>query len=144
MYLKGKVENTISNLPKVPRATFLESNALFCFISICKLGSFKNPLVTITSLSELYYRTRRFILLVQTKKVNPLTKFTSSSSSSTKFKDIVPWNISQMIMNTVLISMRLVISYAIKRGIPLWIWWKVNGNWDNNMIRIFPMEGKPL
>ena len=34
-------------------------------------------------------------------------------------------------------SAQEVISYEIKRGIPLWIWWKVNGNWENNMIRIF-------
>ena len=51
-------------------------------------------------------------------------------------KDILPWNISQMITKTVPISTRIVISYAMKRAIPLWIWWKVNGNWDNNMIRI--------
>ena len=40
-----------------------------CFSSICKFGGFKNPFATITSLSELYFRFRRFILLVQTKKV---------------------------------------------------------------------------
>ena len=40
-----------------------------CFISICKFGSFKSPFATITSLSELYFRFRRFILLIQTKKV---------------------------------------------------------------------------
>ena len=62
------VENTTSNLPKVPRAKFLGSNGLFCFSSICKFGSFKNPFSTITSLSELYFRFRRFILSVQTKK----------------------------------------------------------------------------
>ena len=125
------VENTISNLPKVLRAKFLGSNGLFCFVSICKFGSFKNPLVMITSLPELYFTIRRFILLVQTKKVismnygsstsswkpwwwvrldlifsmrdiyvnsnlNPLTKSTSSSRN-TEFKDILPWNISQMI-----------------------------------------------
>ena len=67
--------------------------------------------------------------------LNPLTKFTSSSRS-TKFKDILPWNISQMIMKTIPISTRIVISYAMKWGILLWISWKVNGNWDNNMIRI--------
>ena len=33
---------TFSNLPKVPRATFLGSNGLFCFSSLCKFGSFKN------------------------------------------------------------------------------------------------------
>ena len=63
------------------------------------------------------------------------TKFTSSRRS-TEFKDILPGYISQMITKTVPISTRIVISYAMKRGIPLWIWWKVNGNWDNNMIRI--------
>ena len=39
------------------------------FISICKFGSFRKPFATINSLSELYFRFRRFILLVQTKKV---------------------------------------------------------------------------
>ena len=67
--------------------------------------------------------------------LNPLTKFTSSNRS-TEFKDILPWNISQMITKTVPISTRVVISNAMKRSIQLWIWWKVNGNWDNNMIRI--------
>ena len=49
--------------------------------------------------------------------LNPLTKFTSSSRS-TEFKDILPWNISQMIMKTIPISTRIVISYAMKRDIP--------------------------
>ena len=62
------VENTIGNSPKVTRATFLRSNELFCFISICKFGSFKDPFATINSLSEIYFQSR-FILLVQTKKV---------------------------------------------------------------------------
>ena len=44
----------------------------------------------------------------------PLTTFTSISRSA-KFKDILPWNISQMIIKTVPISTRIVISYAIKR-----------------------------
>ena len=74
--------------------------------------------------------------------LNLLTKFTSSSRS-TKFKDILPWNISQMITKTIPISTRIVISYAMKRGIPLWIWCKVNGNWDNDMIRIF-QDGKTI
>ena len=123
----------------------------------------------------LNFRFRRFILLVETKKVisknygsstsswkpwrwvrvdvilsmrdiyinsnlNPLTKFTNSSRS-TDFKDILPWNISQMITKTVPISTRIVISNAMKRDIPLWIWWKVNGNWDNKMIRISQWRG---
>ena len=57
----------IADLPKAPRAKFLGSDGLFCFSSICNFGSFKNPFATITSLSELYFRFRRFILLVQTK-----------------------------------------------------------------------------
>ena len=62
--------------------------------------------------------------------LNPLTKLTSSRN--TEFKDILPCKISQMIKKTVLISTRIVISYAMKWCIPLWIWWKVNGNWDND------------
>ena len=65
----------------------------------------------------------------------PTHKFTSSSSRSTKFKDILPWNISEMITKTISISTRIVISYAMKWGIPFQVYWKVNLNWDN-MIRI--------
>ena len=36
------VKNTISNSPEIPRAKFMGSNRLFCFIIICKFGSFKN------------------------------------------------------------------------------------------------------
>ena len=67
--------------------------------------------------------------------LNTFTEFTSSSKSI-KFKDILPWNISQMITKTVPISTRIVISYAMKRGILFWVWQKVNRNWDNSMIRI--------
>ena len=66
--------------------------------------------------------------------LNLFTKFTSSSRS-TAFKDILPWIISQMITKTST-SMRIVINYAVKRDIPLWIWWWLNRNWDNNMNRI--------
>ena len=146
---------------------FLGTNELFFFISICKLGSFKNPFTTITSLSGLYFRIRRFITLLVKRdfyelwqqhtrswkqwrwvrldlifsmmdiyinsNLNSLTKFTRSNRS-TNFKDILSWNISQIITKTVPISTRIVISYAMKWGISLWIWGKVNGNWDN-MIR---------
>ena len=67
--------------------------------------------------------------------LNPLTKYTSSRRS-TKLKDILQWNISQMITKTIPMSTRIVISYGVKRCIPLWIWWKVNGNCESNMIRI--------
>ena len=63
--------------------------------------------------------------------LNPLTLF-NSNSRSTQFKDIFPWNISQIITKTVPISTRVVISKWI---IPFWAWCKVNGNSDN-MIRI--------
>ena len=74
------VENTIGNSQKVPRAKFLGSDGLFCFISTCKFGSFKNPFATITSLSELYLRIRRFFSLVQTKKVISMNYDSSTSS----------------------------------------------------------------
>ena len=129
---------------------------LFCFISIYTFRSFKNPFATIINLSELYFRFRRFILFVKTKKMismnyhswkprrwvkfdlmltikdiyintnlNPLTKFTSSSSSrSSEFRNILQWNISKMITKTVPISTRMVLTYVMKPSIPLWIWWK--------------------
>ena len=64
------VENTITNSPEVSRVIFLGNDGFFCFISTCKFDSLKNPFVTITSLSELYFRFRRFVLLVQTKVVS--------------------------------------------------------------------------
>ena len=56
-----------------------ELHGLFCFSNICTFGSFKNPFLTITSLSELYFRFRRFILLVQTKKVISMNYGSSTS-----------------------------------------------------------------
>ena len=50
--------------------------------------------------------------------LNPLTKLTSSRRS-TEFKDIFAWNISQMIMKTVPISIRIVISYEMKQDLLL-------------------------
>ena len=64
--------------------------------------------------------------------LNPLTNFTSSSRS-TKFKDIPHQNIFQMVTKTVPISTRVVISYAMKWDILFWVYWKVNGNWENNI-----------
>ena len=68
----------IADLPLLCK--FLESNRLFCFISTCKFGSFKNPFATITSLSELYFRFRRFILLVQTRKMISMNYGSCTSS----------------------------------------------------------------
>ena len=45
----------------------------FCFTSLSKFGSFKNPSAMITNMSELHSRYRRFILLAQTKVAIPLS-----------------------------------------------------------------------
>ena len=58
---------------------FLGSIGLFCFINIRKFGTLKNPFATITSLSEFYFRSRRFIHLVQTKKLISLSNASSKS-----------------------------------------------------------------
>ena len=68
-------------------------------------------------------------------KLNTHTKFTSSSKS-TEFNNILPWNIYHMIRKSLPISTRTLINYAMKWGIPMWIWWNVYINWDNNMISI--------
>ena len=52
--------------------------------------------------------------------MNPLKKF-NVSGGITEFKDILSWSISHMIPKTIPISMRIVISYAMERGIPLGI-----------------------
>ena len=64
--------------------------------------------------------------------LNQLTKFTSRG---TEFKDVFSWNISQMIRKTIPISTRIILSYAMKWSILFWVWWKVNRNWKNNMVR---------
>ena len=72
------VENTSGNWPKVSSSKPLGSDELFCFIS--KFGSFKNPFATITSLFELCFRFRRFMLLVQMEKVISMNYGSSTSS----------------------------------------------------------------
>ena len=82
------VENTIGNSPKVPQAKFLGNDGLFCFISICKFGSFKNPFAKITtSLTELYCRLRRLILLVQMKKVISMSYGSSTAQAAENHGD---------------------------------------------------------
>ena len=49
-------ENNLSGSLKVFRAKLLGSDWLFCFISKCKFGSFKNPFAMITSLSRLEFQ----------------------------------------------------------------------------------------
>ena len=67
--------------------------------------------------------------------LNPLTKL-PKSSKSTEFKDILLWNISQTIWKTAPTGTRIVINYAMRWAISCWVWGKVNGNLDNNMIKI--------
>ena len=78
--LSGAEDYISGLLQKVPRAKFLGSDALLCFISIFKFGSFKNPFAMIPSLSELCFRLRRFILLVQMKKVISMNYGSCASS----------------------------------------------------------------
>ena len=62
------------------------------------------------------------------------------SSRSTKFKDTFAWNISQMITKTIQINTRVVISCAMKIGIPFGVLMKVKGNSGKN-IRICQLRG---
>ena len=48
--------------------------------------------------------------------LNALT-ISTSNSRSTKSEDFLLWNISQVITKTISISTRIVISYAVKRGV---------------------------
>ena len=151
-------------------AAFIWDLVLLRGNTVCKFGSFKNPFALINGPSELYFKFRRLILLVQTKNVIPMNycsstwswepwrwvrldlilmirdmyinpNWTHSQSSlvaaeAPSLKISSQWNISQMITKTVQISTRIFIFYVMKRGIQVWVWWKVNGNWDKNMIRI--------
>ena len=125
---------------KLPESSFWEVN-LFCFISISRFGSFNNPFALITRLSAAGTNKRSdfYNLWLQQKLLktmemrldlifmmsdiyinfdeDPFTKF-SKSSRTTKFKDIIPWYISHMITKSILFSMKIVISCAMKRGIP--------------------------
>ena len=49
--------------------------------------------------------------------LNALT-ISTSNSRSTKSEDFLLWNISQVITKTISISTRIVISYAVERGVP--------------------------
>ena len=66
---------------KSRETSFWEVMDAFVLSAICKFGSFKNPFATITNLSELYFRFRRFILLIQTKKKMISMNYGSSTSS---------------------------------------------------------------
>ena len=151
---------------KIPRAKFLGSDGLFCFSSIANLAASRTLLQRLlaclnftidsedllvisinygsstscwktTEMSEVWPDTYELI----SSNLNPLTKFTSSRS--TEFKDILPWNISQMITKTIPISTKIVISHAMKQGILFWVYWKVSGNWATAWSE-FPNGGKAI
>ena len=88
------------------------------------------------------WRWVRLDLILKMRDIYINSNFNHSQNSlaaaieAPEFKNILPWIISQMIITIIPISTRTVISYAMKLGIPFWVWQKVNGNWDNNMIRI--------
>ena len=126
------------------RIKFLGRDWLFCFISKCS----KTLLQQLLGNTEIWQQHKQLNTMEMRERLdliftmrdininsnlNPLTKFTSSSRS-TEFKDIVLWNISQMITKTVPISTTAVMSYVMKQGIPFWVWQKIKGNCDNNMI----------
>ena len=64
---------------KSQEPSFWEVIRLFCFISICNFDSCKNPFATITSLSELYFRFKRFIPFVQARKVTSINHGSSTN-----------------------------------------------------------------
>ena len=59
--------------------SFWEVMDSFVLVAYASLAVSRNPFATITSLSELYFRFRRFILLVQTKKVISMDYGSSTS-----------------------------------------------------------------
>ena len=75
-------------------------------------------------------------------RLNSFTEFTSNNRS-TDSKDILPWSISQIIIETIPITKRTVKIYVMKQHIRFWVWPKVNGNWENNMIRFSQWKKSP-
>ena len=65
----------------------MRSDGLFCFSSICKFDSFKNPFATITSMPEFYFRFRRFILLVETKTTISMSYDVAAAQATENYGD---------------------------------------------------------
>ena len=77
-------------MPNVPKPTFWEVMD-FCFSSICKSGSYKNTFAMITTLSKLYFRFRRFILLVRKKKWFLWTISAAQAAQNHKYEWGLTW-----------------------------------------------------
>ena len=97
------------------------------FISVCMFDSFKNSFAMITSLSKLYFRFRRFFLLVKTKMFSMSCNHSCNQAVENHGDE---WNLTWYLRR------ETHMSDAMKWSIPFWVRWKVNGNWDRNMIRI--------
>ena len=90
---------------------------LSCVVSTYPYDAFDCTRFSVNLHSIIVWTSRNSLLL------HPPTKFTSSSRN-TKFKDILPWNISWIIKKT--ISIRIAISYAMKWSIPFFEFvWKL-------------------
>ena len=61
---------------------------------------------------------------------------TWTSQNSLVAAEALSLSYDQMTRKTITISTQIVKSHVMKQSILLWIRWKVNGNWDSNMIRI--------
>ena len=123
-------QNTIDNSRNVLRPKFLGTDGLFCFISICKFSSFKNPFTTITSLSELYFRFRRFILLVQKWLVWTMTAAQAAENHGDAwsltwyfwwgiYTSIPTWTYSQ---NSLAVAEALSLKISCHRTSVKWSW----------------------
>ena len=136
------------------------------------MAASRNLLQRVLSLSEFYFRFRRFILLVQTKRVISVNYGRSTSSwkpwrqvrlhliftiryifiSSnlhplTKFTSsnrcTKLWYISQIIMKIIPISARAVTRYAMKQSNPLWVSIR-SMETETITWSEFPIQGKSL
>ena len=63
-----------------------------------------------------------FTYIYMNANLDPPTKFISNRSN--KFKEILPWSISQMTTKPILINTKIVRSYAMKRSVHFLIWKK--------------------
>ena len=130
-------ERTTNDLPKVLRGMFLaDLRTLLQRLLACLNFTLDSEDGSNTSSLKPLRWVRLDLIIAFTmgdiyinSNLKPLTKF-NSCSRSTELKDILLWNISQMIMKSIPISTRIVISCAMKQGILIRVWQKnVNGNW---------------
>ena len=68
---------------------------------MCKLDSFKNPFATIASLSKFYFKFRRFILLLQRKKVITINYDSSQAVENHKDEWSSSWYLQQGIYTSI-------------------------------------------